>query len=187
MRSSLRSHVSWHWYAAIGAILPGVLVAASPAINVALQASFDSSPYLVELLWVDIQHDYKGMNAHVYVSSESAAEENSTSYFPILDRIADGTFEEAGTEKELYDRFLQVVYEDGHLRTPESLSSFKLSLSIRSAAPRIQAHYQFYNTSVQQSLTAAQDAACPVWVHHDGQQYCSSAMERAQQPVKGEL
>ncbi|CAI7585043.1 unnamed protein product [Penicillium pancosmium] len=118
---------------------------------------------------------------------ESAAEENATSYFPLLDRIAGGSFEDAITEKELYDRFLQVVHEDGHLRTAESLSSFKLSLAIRSSAPRIQAHYQFYNTSVQQSLMAAQDAACPVWVHYEDKQYCSSAMERAQQDVEGEL
>ena len=33
----------------------------------------------------------------------------------------------------------------------------------------------------------AQDAACPVWVHFDGKQYCSPALDRAQQdagPVK---
>lgn len=30
---------------------------------------------------------------------------------------------------------------------------------------------------------AAQDAACPVWVYLDGQQYCSPALDRAQQPV----
>lgn len=33
---------------------------------------------------------------------------------------------------------------------------------------------------------AAQDAACPVWVYLEGKQYCSSAMERAQQDVLGE-
>lgn len=122
----------------------------------------------------------------ILILSETAAEENSTAYFPLLNRIADGAFEEAISEKELYDRFLQVVHEDGHLRTPESLSSFKLSLSTRSSAPRIQAHYQYYNTSVQQSLMGAQDAACPVWVHLEGKQYCSSLMERAQQDVEGE-
>ncbi|KAJ5094498.1 hypothetical protein N7456_010359 [Penicillium angulare] len=163
-----KAHLSWGWYAAIAALLPGLLANASPSVNVALQSSFDASPYLVELL-------------------ESAAEENSTSYFPLLDRIADGAFEDATTEKELYDRFLQVVSEDGHLRTAEALSSFKLSLAVRSSTPRIQAHYQFYNSSVQHSLMAAQDAACPVWVHTDGKQYCSSAMERAQQDVEGEL
>ena len=117
---------------------------------------------------------------------ETAAEENTTAYFPLLDRIADGTFDDAGTDHDLYERFLKIVHDDGHLRTPESLSSFKLSLAVRSAAPRISAHYQFYNTSVQHSLMAAQDAVCQVWVHMDGMQYCSSAMERAQQNVLGE-
>ncbi|OQE15217.1 hypothetical protein PENFLA_c033G04983 [Penicillium flavigenum] len=168
MRVSAESHISWRWYAAVGVLLPGLIANASPAVNVALQASFDSAPYLVELL-------------------ESAAEENSTSYFPLLDRIADGTFEDLTTEKELYDRFLTVLNDDGHIRTPESLSSFKLSLSVRSSAPRIEAHFQYYNTSVQQSLMVAQDAVCPVWVHSEGKQYCSSAMERAQQDVVGEL
>ncbi|PLB40912.1 putative UDP-glucose:glycoprotein glucosyltransferase [Aspergillus candidus] len=154
--------------AAVGVALLTPLVHASPSVNVALQASFDSPQYLVELL-------------------ETAAEENSTAYFPLLDRIADGAFDDTITDKELYDRFLQIVSGDGHLRTPESLSSFKVSLAIRSATPRIAAHYQYYNASVQQTLMAAQDAACPVWVHTDGKQYCSSAMERAQQDVSGEL
>ena len=118
---------------------------------------------------------------------ETAAEENATAYFPLLDRIADGVFDDAVTDKEVYDRFLQVIHDDGHLKTSESLSSFKLSLAIRSASPRIAAHYQYYNASVQHSLMAAQDAACPVWVHSDGKQYCSSAMERAQQDVSGDL
>ncbi|QQK41019.1 UDP-glucose:glycoprotein glucosyltransferase, putative [Penicillium digitatum] len=168
MRVSGRSHISWRWCAAVGVLLPSWIVNASPAVNVALQASFDSAPYLVELL-------------------ESAAEENSSSYFPLLDRIADGTFEDLTTEKELYDRFLTVLKDDGHIRTPESLSSFQLSLSIRSSAPRIEAHFQFYNTSVEQSLMVAQDAVCPVWVHSEGKQYCSSAMERAQQDIVGEI
>ncbi|PKX98146.1 putative UDP-glucose:glycoprotein glucosyltransferase [Aspergillus novofumigatus IBT 16806] len=166
MAIGLGSVTSWRLCLVVLAALTSV-VSGSPSVNVALQASFDSAPYLLELL-------------------ETAAEENSTSYFPLLDRIAEGTFDDATTEKQLYDRFLQVVYDDGHLSTPELLSSFKLSLAIRSAAPRITAHYQFYNTSVQHSLMAAQDAACPVWVHSEGKQYCSSSMERAQQDVMGE-
>jgi hypothetical protein len=35
-------------------------------------------------------------------------------------------------------------------------------------------------------LAAAQDAACPVWVHMDGKQYCSPTLERAQQGVDGD-
>ncbi|BCR94558.1 putative UDP-glucose:glycoprotein glucosyltransferase [Aspergillus luchuensis] len=166
MVSGLGNVASWRLASVLIAGLLAIQGRASPSVNVALQASFDSPPYLIELL-------------------ESAAEENSTSYFPLLDRIADGTFDDAVTDKDLYDRFLEVVREDGHLRTPESLSSFKLSLAMRSASPRITAHYQFYNASVQHSLMAAQDAVCPVWVHSEGKQYCSSTMERAQQDVEG--
>jgi UDP-glucose:glycoprotein glucosyltransferase len=32
-------------------------------------------------------------------------------------------------------------------------------------------------------MMAAQDAACPVWIHFDGKQYCSPTLERAQQDV----
>lgn len=53
MRAPTRPRASWHWYAALGALLPACLANASPAVNVALQASFDSSPYLVELLYVN--------------------------------------------------------------------------------------------------------------------------------------
>ncbi|KAH8692957.1 putative UDP-glucose:glycoprotein glucosyltransferase [Talaromyces proteolyticus] len=159
-------------FLAIANLVAGLLlrphgVVASPSVNVALQASFDAGPYLVELL-------------------ETAAEENSTAYFPLLDRIAEGNFEDAVTEQDLYNRFLKVLRDDGHLADEDSLASFKFALSIRSAAPRIQAHYQYYNTSVEPTLGTAQDAACPVWVHMDGKQYCSPTLERAQQGVSGD-
>uniref|UniRef100_A0A093V9S4 UDP-glucose:glycoprotein glucosyltransferase n=1 Tax=Talaromyces marneffei PM1 TaxID=1077442 RepID=A0A093V9S4_TALMA len=142
-------------------------VVASPSVNVALRASFDAGPYLVELL-------------------ETAAQENATSYFPLLDRIASGIFEDATHDKDLYESFLQVLIQDNHLQNKENLDSFKFALAIRSAAPRIQAHYQYYNTSVASTLGTGQDAACPVWVHMDGKQYCSSTLERAQQDVSGD-
>ncbi|KAL8794549.1 MAG: hypothetical protein Q9195_002884 [Heterodermia aff. obscurata] len=137
-------------------------VTAGPAVNVALQASFGSPPYMLELL-------------------ETAAEENSSAYFPLLDRIAEGRFADCGTDAELYSNFLQVVREDGHITEHDALSSFQLALSIHSAAPRIEAHYQYYATSVESYLMIAQDAACPVWVHFEGKQYCSPALDRAQQ------
>jgi UDP-glucose:glycoprotein glucosyltransferase len=89
------------------------------------------------------------------------------------------------TEKELYDTFVDTIQKDGHFANPEELSSFQLALSIHSAAPRIEAHYQYYNTSIEPLLMVAQDAACPVWVHFDGKQYCSPTLERAQQDFKG--
>ena len=34
-------------------------------------------------------------------------------------------------------------------------------------------------------MMVAQDAACPVWVHFNGKQYCSPALDRAQQEITG--
>ncbi|OJD21579.1 hypothetical protein ACJ73_07079 [Blastomyces percursus] len=140
---------------------------AGPSVNVALTTSFNAAPYLVELL-------------------ETAAEENSTSYFPLLDRIAEGTFAEITTDQGLYERFTQLLQEDGYLTHPEAISLFKFALSLRSTAPRIEAHYQYYNTSVEPSLMAAQDAVCTVWAHYDGDQYCSPSLEYAQQSVSAD-
>ena len=73
---------------------------------------------------------------------------------------------------------------DGHLDT-EGVSLFEFALSIHSAAPRIEAHYQFYNATVEKSLGKGQDAACPIWVHFNDKQYCSPALDRAQQDYEG--
>ncbi|KAI8939197.1 hypothetical protein NX059_005027 [Plenodomus lindquistii] len=131
---------------------------ASPSINVALKAAFNPAPYLVELL-------------------ETAAEENATAYYPILDRVSQGYFDEKDTEQDLHTAFVELLRSDGHITEPEALASFNFALSVRSAAPRIEAHYQFYKTSVAPSLTAEQTRACEIWVSFHGKQYCSPHLE----------
>ncbi|KUJ14868.1 uncharacterized protein LY89DRAFT_783935 [Mollisia scopiformis] len=146
--------------------LHSICVSAAPSINVGLKTSFSSAPYLVELL-------------------ETAVDENATSYFPLLDRIADGHFSKASTEKELYDQFVQLLRDDGHMQA-ESLSSYKFALSMRSLAPRIEAHYQYYHTAAEPSLKAEQDTFCPVWVLFNGKQYCSPSLKDAHGDVNSE-
>ena len=104
---------------------------------------------------------------------ETAAEENATAYYPILDRVSEGYFDEKTTEQELYTAFVDLLYSDGHITQPEGLASFEFALSVRSAAPRIESHYQFYKTSVEPSLVAEQTKACDIWVSFHGKQYCS--------------
>ncbi|KAL8829521.1 MAG: hypothetical protein Q9191_001972 [Dirinaria sp. TL-2023a] len=152
---ALLSSSPWFSYRAI----------AAPSVNVALQASFHSPPYLLELL-------------------ETAAEENATAYFPLLDRIAEGRFTDCETDQELYTNFVQVLQDDGHITDPDALASFQFALSIHSTAPRIEAHYQYYSTAVESSLMTAQDEACPVWVQFEGKQYCSPTLDRAQQDLQ---
>ncbi|KAF2174090.1 glycosyltransferase family 24 protein [Zasmidium cellare ATCC 36951] len=140
---------------------------AAPSVNVALRTSFDAPPYLIELL-------------------ETAAEENATSYFPLLDRIADGYFDSSKTEQELYKSFRSLLQKDGHLSN-EDLSSFDYALSIHSAAPRIEGHYQYYNTSILPSLGNEAAEGCETWVYvpFSGQRYCSPELNEASAQALG--
>ena len=105
---------------------------------------------------------------------ETAADENTTAYFPLLDRIAEGHFDHASTDRDLYNLFKKTLQEEGHLAKPEDISSFEYALSIHAAAPRIEAHYQFYNTTVEPTLKSHLDLNCETWLHFNGQQYCDA-------------
>lgn len=87
-------------------------------------------------------------------------------------------------EKELYEAFLQLLQDDGHITEPDALSSFQFALSIRTSAPRIEAHYHFYNTSVEPSLEAAQADGCDSWVQLEGKQYCSPELTEEHGAIK---
>jgi UDP-glucose:glycoprotein glucosyltransferase len=115
---------------------------------------------------------------------ETAAEENSTAYFPLLDRIAGGHFQSANSDAELYDRFLEVLQQDGHITKPEALSTFKLALSLRAAAPRIEAHYQYYTTAVDSVSKGDTNEDCSTWALLDSKKYCSETLDKA---VEGDL
>lgn len=93
----------------------------------------------------------------------------------MLDRLADGHFAQATTDKALYEKFLEVLREDGHFNSADALSTFKLALSTRTAAPRIEAQYQYYETAVKPRLSGSQEG-CDAWVLLEGKQYCSAAL-----------
>ncbi|KAH8887033.1 hypothetical protein GQ53DRAFT_844565 [Thozetella sp. PMI_491] len=139
--------------------LPCVQVFAAPTVDIAMKAAFPSPPYLVELL-------------------ETAAPENTTTYFALLDSIAEGRFTTAKTDKELYEKFLEILQQDGHA-TAETLSTFKLALSMRSSAPRVEAHYQHYETAITPNLAADSQDACENWWLYNGKQHCSVDLQSA--------
>ncbi|KAM0714359.1 hypothetical protein Q7P37_010146 [Cladosporium fusiforme] len=135
---------------------------AVPSVNVALKTSFGAPTYLVELL-------------------ETAADENATAYFPLLDRIADGYFDTAQTDQDLYTSFRKLLQDDGHLSKPEDLSSFDLALSMHSTAPKLEAHFQYYNTAVQPTIEQEEEGVCESWVHvpWSGQRFCSPELSES--------
>jgi UDP-glucose:glycoprotein glucosyltransferase len=70
---------------------------------------------------------------------------------------------------------------------PQTLSSYQLALSLRSAAPRIEAHYQYYHTAVEPSIKVEEDTPCPTWVLLNGIQYCSPSLDEPHGEVKGNM
>jgi UDP-glucose:glycoprotein glucosyltransferase len=98
----------------------------------------------------------------------------------LLDRIAEGYFKDAKTDLELYNSFVKVLQDDGHLDS-EGLSSYSLALSLRTSAPRIEAQYQFYDTAIEPSV----DDSCPVWVLFAGEKHCSPALDEASGSYNG--
>jgi hypothetical protein len=120
------------------------------------------------------------------VCRETAAEENATAYYPILDRVSQGYFEQHTSEEQLYTAFKDLLHSDGHITEPEALASFEFALSVRSAAPRIEAHYQFYKTSVEPSLASEQSSTCGIWVSFGGKQYCSPQLDEAFSDIDSE-
>lgn len=107
---------------------------------------------------------------------ETAASENATSYFPLLDRIAAGTFANIDTDAGLYEKFISILSEDGHVTNAASLSTFNLALALRSAAPRVEAHYQYYDTQLGKADVGQ---SCDIWIAYGGNQYCSLPLDSA--------
>lgn len=114
---------------------------------------------------------------------ETAAGENSSAYFPLLDRIANGHFSSAISEADLYAQFLDVLRDDGHVSSPEALSTFNLALSLRSAAPRVEAHYQYYLTAVEPAVAEKSVTDCSIWVLLEGKQYCTPSLDSAMKEI----
>ena len=99
-------------------------------------------------------------------SSETAADEQPDVYFPILDRIAEGYFDDSTNDEQLYNRFLHLLRSDQLITDPESLSSINLALSVRNAAPRVEAHYHYYANKILPSLEGHD---CETWMELAGQ------------------
>lgn len=53
------------------------------------------------------------------------------------------------SQEQVYQKFLRILQEDQIITDPATLDSFKLALSVHAAVPRLEAHYQFYETEVE--------------------------------------
>ncbi|TGZ85725.1 hypothetical protein EX30DRAFT_393051 [Ascodesmis nigricans] len=142
----------------------------SPAVNVGLKASWDSAPYILELI-------------------ETAAAENPSSYYPLVAAISSGEFNpNSSTDQALYTEFLRVATAHGYLTKPEELSLFNLALSIHAAAPRIEAHYQYYEQNLEPRLGDDYKPECHTWIQWGSRQICdlSDNIDTLKEPKLGD-
>lgn len=108
---------------------------------------------------------------------ETAAEEEKNSYFPLLDKIAAREFVNETTDQALYSRFLQVAQQEGFLTDTVTLSSFNFALSINSAAPRIEAHYKYYEDTLEPVMGVSYKPQCRAWLQWSQKQHCAKSIE----------
>lgn len=80
---------------------------------------------------------------------------------------------------------MRLLKTDGLITDPESLSSFELALSVHNAAPRIEAHYQYYKTSVEPLLEKSNAKNCEAWLEFNSQQFCSPQLEKEDATIEG--
>ena len=146
---------------------------------------FISRPLLCQLHRLQSQSSYRhhgnhlncpwkscSPNSNLFLTiRETAAVEDASIFWPFLDSLSKPELAKYDTEKEYYERVLQLLHNE-FLTDPVTLGSFELGLSLHTAAPKIEAYYQFYNTSVVTSL-GKYDESCTSWVHWQGKQICS--------------
>ena len=83
----------------------------------------------------------------------------------------------------MYDLFLDALQQDGAISGAEALSTFKLGLSMRSSAPRIEAHYQFYENAVLPSFNSPLEQ-CSEWALIAGAYFCLPGLESRHAEVR---
>ena len=103
---------------------------------------------------------------------ETAAVENSSIYWSLLDSLSNSALSGHATDQDYYNQVLELLRK-GSFQDPVTLSSFELGLSLHIAAPKIEAYYQFYNTSVLPSLEDKYDESCEAWILWGGRQICN--------------
>lgn len=107
---------------------------------------------------------------------ESAALEDASIYFPLLNLLTSHTSILANLTPRDQITSIYSLIENSQLplQHPQwDFSSFKASLAMHEASPKIQAYYQYYDTVVngtKAGITAGQ--ACESWVEWRGKGFC---------------
>jgi UDP-glucose:glycoprotein glucosyltransferase len=117
-------------------------------------------------------------------SSETAALEDSASFFPLLDTLTNPDEFTTPLPKlapeAIYQAALSTIKAQGYLIDETEVKRFELALSLHVASPKLQAFYQFYEDKhleregkvLDRDGVAEQD--CASWVDWYGTKICGA-------------
>ncbi|KAI7864650.1 UDP-glucose:glycoprotein glucosyltransferase-domain-containing protein [Spinellus fusiger] len=134
----------------------GLAVADSPPVELTLVAPWSAPHLSIEI-------------------AETVAMENTTAYFSLLSHLSQ---QPLLTPQQQYQKCMQALTEQG--LSPQVIDYIQLSLSLHTATPRIEAHYQLYQSTLPK--LANYDPECKVWVQLKDRQLCT--LEELQHALK---
>ncbi|KAJ1983211.1 killer toxin resistant protein [Dimargaris verticillata] len=155
------------WLVAAGVLVAiSGLTATAPPVVTRLRARFSAPPLALEL-------------------AEAVAAENTTAYFSFLTHVASIGLTDT-PESAVYQHALQYVRDEHVFGSPAAVALWEWGMALHTAAPAVEAYYQYYTDTVVPDLNAtlpAFDSACPVWVLFNQRQYCGEDAVRQAFPT----
>ncbi|CAG8523322.1 6133_t:CDS:10, partial [Paraglomus occultum] len=140
-------------------LLPVIWSTEAPPLRTLLKASWNAPSILLEIV-------------------ETVSRENSSAYLPLINEIIRSDIHDFGPRTEhakIYYDVFDIITSKQFLSDPSAKSVFELSLSLSTAAPTIQAYYQYYETAVLPALADNDtfNPNCKVWADWYGKQACT--------------
>jgi UDP-glucose:glycoprotein glucosyltransferase len=114
---------------------------------------------------------------NIYSPSESAALENTATFFPLLTTLTDPTTlpSPPPTTPEAIHAFALPVVQAHLSPSPGALASFTASLALHVSTPKIEAFYQYYvenGLEARRRKSVEKDGECESWVDWYGEVVC---------------
>ncbi|TPX35409.1 hypothetical protein SeLEV6574_g08187 [Synchytrium endobioticum] len=107
--------------------------------------------------------------------------DKSTAFFPFLSLLSESTIFKSNripTDEAAYKSVLDLLlqHQQALLSGPMAIPLLKMSLSLHEFAPAVQAHFQFYESTVVEEIASSNTSFndCGNWVDWYGIQYCDS-------------
>ena len=105
------------------------------------------------------------------ICRETVYDESPAAYFPFLRLLtAHIPSSDASTPRETLETALDLLSSHDLLSKPSSLSTLNYALGSHTAAPRIEAFYNWYEGSIDESAVGVE--GCGSWVEWKGKGFC---------------